>query len=456
MDPGSKDTVGGSRVFPWRWVWLTLTLATLTGLIVGFLLWGRTTTDHRAAFDTGWKSSAAILAMLATFISVDRFRLSQREHYRQLAVDQANQRDVIARQITDLSAKASEQIGSDKPAVRIGGLTDLERLAQAHPDLRQTVADRICAYLRAPFQPPSEGAESLSQEETAARRMELDVRRTAQRIITRHLHWPADVAERPATFWEGINLDLRDATLVELDLQDCRVGTADCRDARFHEYARCDRATFEHGWFDRAAFTGNAEFSGATFVKLASFWEATFAEGAVFARATFVNGCSFVEANFRGVAPFYETAFAGDAWFRDATFAEGVAFDGASFSGRANFRKTTFSEGSTFPGVVFASEANFGGATFVGTTWFGEAINARAAEFDGVDLPRGAHATALVLSSDAHVPAARFDGEVTFEDARVTDPDRPHWWPPPWKAKANRDDPGGPHLLVARRRGRDG
>ncbi|RCG28724.1 hypothetical protein DQ384_23640 [Sphaerisporangium album] len=88
---------------------------------------------------------------LAAFISVDRFRLSQREHHRQLVVDHLTQRDVIARQITDLSAKASEQLGSDKAAVRIGGLTDLERLAQAHPELRQTVVDRICAYLRAPL-----------------------------------------------------------------------------------------------------------------------------------------------------------------------------------------------------------------------------------------------------------------------------------------------------------------
>ncbi|MDQ2815014.1 MAG: hypothetical protein M3Z75_24975 [Actinomycetota bacterium] len=39
------------------------------------------------------------------------------------------------------------ELGSDKAAVRIGGLTDLERLGQNNADMRQTVVDRICAYL---------------------------------------------------------------------------------------------------------------------------------------------------------------------------------------------------------------------------------------------------------------------------------------------------------------------
>jgi hypothetical protein len=39
------------------------------------------------------------------------------------------------------------ELGSDKAAVRIGGLADLERLGQNNADMRQTVVDRICAYL---------------------------------------------------------------------------------------------------------------------------------------------------------------------------------------------------------------------------------------------------------------------------------------------------------------------
>jgi hypothetical protein len=39
------------------------------------------------------------------------------------------------------------ELGSDEAAVRIGGLTDLERLGQNNADMRQTVVDRICAYI---------------------------------------------------------------------------------------------------------------------------------------------------------------------------------------------------------------------------------------------------------------------------------------------------------------------
>ncbi|MFD6070021.1 hypothetical protein ACFWGA_22690, partial [Amycolatopsis lurida] len=109
------------------------------GVTVTVVLWGDTPADHRGAFDTGWKSAAAVLAVLAAFVTVERLRLSQREHHRQLANDEATH-------ITTLSSKASEQLGSDKAAVRIGGLTDLERLAEQYPSLRQTVIDRVCAY----------------------------------------------------------------------------------------------------------------------------------------------------------------------------------------------------------------------------------------------------------------------------------------------------------------------
>jgi uncharacterized protein YjbI with pentapeptide repeats len=221
----------------------------------------------------GWKSAAGVLAILATFVGVDRLRLAQREHSRQLVADQAARSDAIARQITDLSAKASEQLGSDKAAVRIGGLTDLERLAQTYSELRQTVVERICAYLRAPYQPPPDHADKKpaarhrsnrlvppmqsqlsGMNEIAERRLELDVRRTAQQILKRHLSWPSG-ADQPLSYWDSIELDLRDAALVELDLQDCRISSADFRNAKFY------RTTV----LNRAVFTGDATFQDATF-----------------------------------------------------------------------------------------------------------------------------------------------------------------------------------------------
>jgi ABC-type transport system involved in cytochrome bd biosynthesis fused ATPase/permease subunit len=145
MDDAKADRL--RREFRLAWVWLARVASVAVGVVVAVLLWGSTRAEHRDAFDTGGKSAAAVLAILAAFVTVERLRLGQREHHRQVAADQAAH-------ITDLSSKASEQLGSEKAAVRIGGLTDLERLAQSYPELRQTVVDRICAYLRAPYQPP--------------------------------------------------------------------------------------------------------------------------------------------------------------------------------------------------------------------------------------------------------------------------------------------------------------
>lgn len=429
------------RVFLWRWVWLALTLACLVGAVVGYLLWGTTTADHRDAFDTGWKSAAAVLAVLATFIAVDRLRLSQREHHRQLVVAHLTQRDLVARQITDLSAKASEQLGSDKAAVRIGGLTDLERLAQSHPELRQTVVDRLCAYLRAPFDPDP----ATPSDDDVARRLELDVRRTAQRILTRHLRWPADVPEQPATFWEDINLDLRDAVLVDLDLYQCRVGNADFVNARLHGYTNFRKATVTNALFMGATFFGNAEFSETTVTRYASYIEATFTNSAEFIKATLANA-GFVNATFSDHANFSEATFSGDTLFSGATVAKGN-FTMAKFAGASSFFGVTFNEFAEFVGAIFVGQTSFGRVTFTGKAWFGEATNFNGADVDW-EITRQAAYVVSLSSRINHVPAARFDGTLDMRHARVTDPQQHHSWPPGWHPTPNSDDPDGPHLLV--------
>ena len=120
---------------------------------------------------------------------------------------------------------------SEKAAVRIGGLTDLERLGQAYPELRQMVIDRICAYLREPFEPSLPWIKEDLPADEIGQRLELEVRWTGQNILKRHLRWRSDVDELPETFWKDIHLSLRDAKLVGLDLRQCRVASADFRRA---------------------------------------------------------------------------------------------------------------------------------------------------------------------------------------------------------------------------------
>lgn len=69
----------------------------------------------------------------------------------QREANEAAKHDATERRLTDLYVKAVEQLGSDKPAVRHGGLYALERVAQNNPDQRQTIVDVVCAYLQAPY-----------------------------------------------------------------------------------------------------------------------------------------------------------------------------------------------------------------------------------------------------------------------------------------------------------------
>jgi len=52
------------------------------------------------------------------------------------------------RRITESYSKATEQLGSDKIAVRLGGIYTLERISRESPDDYWTVMETLCAFVR--------------------------------------------------------------------------------------------------------------------------------------------------------------------------------------------------------------------------------------------------------------------------------------------------------------------
>ncbi|MBE8517599.1 pentapeptide repeat-containing protein [Amycolatopsis sp. H6(2020)] len=413
------------REFAWVWVLLVLVLSVAAGICVTVLLWGGTRAEHRDAFDTGWKSAAAVLAILAAVITVERLRLSQREHYRQLVADEARREADRAAQITDLSSKASEQLGNEKAAVRIGGLTDLERLARSHPSLQQTVADRICAYLRAPYKPPpllttklhNKPVQEISDDEIADRRLELDVRRTAQQILQRHLHWPKNVDEVPDDFWADIRLDLRDAVLVDFNLDDARLEVAVFDNARFLGYTSFGNARLLGPTSFNYATFNDADFTRAWFIGPVRFEGVSFSGRATFRRAKFAEAAQFTDASFAGAANFEDGLFNSTCTFYGASFAEEASFAKASFIMRANFDHVSFSDSVTFDDCVFSMQATLAGATFAKRSSFLKArFSAEAnfvhASFLGDALFDGAYFTKLAIFDDV-----KFGGTTTIDNA---------------------------------------
>ena len=310
--------------------------------------------------------------------------------------------------------RAVEQLGHEEAPVRLGALYSLVHLAQANPDRRQTVVDVLCAYLRMPYAPPesAEPADVVAGEAPSGHRdqpgraskrdpaQELQVRLTAERLLSEHVRRPDGVSGEDAqhfapspdeSYWPNISLDLTGAFLIGLNLSEASVvdarfamatftGDAVVRRGDLHRRRRFEGATFTgDARFEGATFTGDARFDGATFTGDAWFREATFTGDALFEEATFTGDAGFEGATFTGDAWFRRATFTGDAWFVEATFTGDAFFEEATFTGDARFGEATF----TGDAPRFAA-----GATFTGNARFGEATFTGDARFDGGDLHR--------------------------------------------------------------------
>lgn len=360
----------------WSWTLIAITAVVLTaGVITTWLL---IIAGHAAA---GTSRASAQLDAVRTGLAagggagaaVGLMLAFRRQHHQEIAT-QNTDFDATERRITELYTKAVEQLGDDKAPVRLGGLYALERLAQDNDAQRQTIVNVICAYLRMPFPATPDSAEvpNLDEEGTStgtqtavALRMtgdtwqqEKQVRLTAQRILSEHMHQPETsldpTSASPSRFWHNIRLDLTGATLIDFNLQDCIVAEAQFGEATFSGTAWFRRATFSGtAWFSRATFNGNAGFDRATFNGNAWFDRATFNGNAGFDRATFNEDTGFGMATFKRDAGFDRATFSGDA-----SLGFGARFGGATFNGKATFGGATFKWGSgvlTFQNAVVKS-----------------------------------------------------------------------------------------------------
>jgi len=346
--------------------------------------------DIADAFNIAWKVALLPPGVVTARIAIDRINLSKREHHHAVQVARNSEFDATQRRITELSAKASDQLGSDKATVRIGGLTDLERLGQNNPDLRQTVIDRICAYLQMAYVMPTREHEDdqpkanlasqavVTQDGGHEARQEMKVRLTAQRILIRHTKWPQSDTQPPDIFWPGVALDLSDATLIDLDMSYCRIAAADFAGTRF----------LGNSAFDRMMINRYTNFGDARFEDNTSFRGVTFSGGVSFRATSFGGGASFNGTSFSGDAAFIGAAFSGrrGASFRSVTFGAAAAFISATFIGGVSFRGARFNGGASFRGATFSGGVSFDGARFGGNATFANTRISRISIGDGVQV----------------------------------------------------------------------
>ncbi|WP_409184292.1 pentapeptide repeat-containing protein [Amycolatopsis sp. VS8301801F10] len=353
-----------------RWWWVAaaaavtaILIAAATWLLVSQVATAPTSDAARAELDairTALSLAVGTGGAFALWLAARRQRSTEIQIKETIAATAEDQRhrervqlatefDLTERRITELYAKAVEQIGSDKAPVRLGGLYALERLANANPTLRQAVVNVICAYLRMPFPEPSwdyersravEMKNGLSEAERQERE-ELQVRLAVQQMLADHLREADGSPEK----WGVLDIDLSRAVLIDFRFEHCVVGEATFRGAQFLVVAR----------FDQTVFHREAWFYEADFDRLASFRDARFLDRAVFTNTRF--GWHFLASGVR---------FLGGAWFLRSKFGGRCDFSGGEFERCADFDKqsalTEPSDGSLwwteFPDTRF----NFQGA----------------------------------------------------------------------------------------------
>lgn len=285
----------------------------------------------------------------------------------------AAEHDAAERRLTELYTRAVELLGNDSAAVRLGGLHALERLGQDNPGQRPTIGAVLCAYLRMPA-PDDEPRE-------------IEVRRTAQRVLTRHLRGD------DAAYWPQVTLDLAGARLVDFDAAGCTLVDADFTGAVFTgatSFAGASArgrlllgAVFGDVVLDDLSADDEVVLDGAHVGGEASLERAAFHGGLSCRRASFDGPVSFHGARFGQPATFDATRFADAATFGEATFLSGLSMQHTEFAGRAGFRAARFADITHFRWTVFGAEAVFDRARLEGPTNFGRARFCGPASFDG-------------------------------------------------------------------------
>lgn len=271
--------------------------------------------------------------LIALFLALRRQYVKERVDYDDQAhktrTADETKHDAAERRVTELYAKAAEQLGSDKAAVRLAALYSLERVGQDNPEHRQTITSLICAYLRMPFIAPIPvGTAGSGETHTYLAQLshqEDEVRLTAQRILTSHLrYWEIKRKGRdrtpvgPDTFWPGMELNLNGAILGELSLHKCAVSRLHLVGASIRSTADF-REMFSPDAVDMSSATFGAmvHFGGAQITSVLLCVDTIFEDALDFSR-TYVTLADFKGAKFRGTADFSDLVTMGvflkNAW----------------------------------------------------------------------------------------------------------------------------------------------
>ncbi|WKG04932.1 pentapeptide repeat-containing protein [Mycolicibacterium sp. HK-90] len=306
--------------------------------------------------------------------------------------------DAAQRRITEQYVQASNQLGSDRIAVRLAGVYAFERLAQDNPTLRQVVVDLMCTYLRTSatnkakatyktsnpsgyprLRTRSKTGHPAAQVGGSETRMstepeQSEVTNAIRDVVTKHLRWyTVSHFDRPSItagtdYWSDISINLSAVMLDSWDLSGCRINNANFNDAIFTGETRLSHLNC----------TGNISFDRAAFQCDASFYRCVFENDMSMISARFEHEFKFEHVSCRGYADFSDTELCWTSWFDDTNF-KTAFFERTRFGWDSWFNRTHFEDTVDFSTATFDQGVRFGGAIFDGHYSSGDPGHLRAA-----------------------------------------------------------------------------
>jgi uncharacterized protein YjbI with pentapeptide repeats len=226
-------------------------------------------------------------------------------------------------QITERFTHAIDQLGSDKLALRLGGIYALERIAKDSEPDRSTIAEVLCAYIRTnspwpPNQPGQPNAREAIADVPSLRTRAPDLQ-AAITVLSRSI--PPDGSQP---------LDLRRVDLRRLLFGELRLGRVDLGNAHLEQAILQDAQLQEARFGDaqlKEANLANARLEGALLVR-------TDLEGAKLQAANLqaanLDGAKLTNANLK-------KAYLGDANLQRVRDLESAQLDGAIANSRTKW-----------------------------------------------------------------------------------------------------------------------
>jgi hypothetical protein len=192
------------------------------------------------------KTLAYILGGILAIIGITLAHRRIRALERQVKIGQEQLQGAQEGQITERFTRAIEQLGSDKVAIRLGGIYALERIANDSDKDYWPIIETLTAYVRdnAPWREQSRdgGEEDPGEKQTVAERLRFPWQEPKTKPATDIQAVLTFLARRKYSYGKGEtahldlhNTDLRGAKLADINLEEAILDEAHLDEAMFTE-----------------------------------------------------------------------------------------------------------------------------------------------------------------------------------------------------------------------------